>query len=240
MIKQVILLAILAISFSCNDVEINSIKNRTPTVNTQEPKIVKSEKDYFLGEIQVKLIQYKGGEVNYGCKSKIIVIKNKHIFDSISFIPEALGGMYGVSKATKYYKHLLFTKHGDYDGRSIIINDKGTISNILGGQNQIDTLSKILFSIYESDLSGFAIYSLKTDSIIFMKEEFDERPLEFHRISENVYLMNCSNDETNEQSYWKINLELKNIIQIDTNSYTIDSLKKLFSIPIEDVNCICK
>ena len=203
-------------------------------------KVVITEKDYFLGETQVKLIQYKGGEVRYRCKSKIIVVKNEHLIDSISFNPEALGGMYGVSKPTKYYKHLLFTKHGDYDGRSIIINEKGTISNIVGGQNLIDTLSKILFTIYESDLSGFAVFNLKTDSIILVKEEFDERPMGFHKISANIYLMNCSNDETDETSFWKIDLKSKNIIQIDTNSYAIDTLKRIIIIPVEDVNCICK
>ncbi len=122
----------------------------------QEENIEKTQKEYFIGNLKVVLYQYKGDGTEFICKSEIIISKDGKQTDSIKFTPEPVGGNYGISKAFEFSNHLILNKYGDYDGRTLIINNKGEIYNVIGGDNYLDTVSKTLFSIYDSDLSGFA------------------------------------------------------------------------------------
>ncbi len=51
---------------------------------------------------------------------------------------QAVGGSYGLTNPIIINNHIILTKHGDYDGRTIVINENGQIFNIIVGENYID------------------------------------------------------------------------------------------------------
>jgi hypothetical protein len=201
-----------------------------------------SEKTYELGNIQVELTQTKSDGKNFYCKSKLITSKNDTIIDSISFNPEPVGGHYGISKPHIIESHLVFTKHGDYDGRTVIVNERGKILNIIGGENFFDSESKLLLTIYESDLSGFTIFDMTSDSTLLEMTEIEDRPISFHKAFGERYFILCLNDEPdeNDNSIWEIELELERIMQVDLDTSQINKSNILKTWTLEDLNCECE
>jgi hypothetical protein len=208
-----------------------------------EPEII-TQKAYYLDDVKVLLQQHRGNDVtDFYCEAKIIVSKNGKITDSVSFLPEPVGGYYGISNGIASGNHLIFTKHGNYDGRTLIINNKGKIFNIIGGENYVDTAANLLFSIYECDISGFAVFDLKTDSVLLINAETEDTPLSIHKIY-NEYFMICENNETGQQNFWKFDLKMKKVEQTDfdkkTVFFTFNVGNELQILPKNDVYCICE
>ncbi len=260
MTKNIIILTLLFLTFSCKEskkVDNPKPEKQSDISKTEQIKPIqksetkphsliketsgkKTQKEYLLGNIKIQLNQYKSDGTEFYCKSEIIIYKNEEQLNYISFSPEPVGGNYGISSASKFNNHLIFTKHGDYDGRTLIINDKGKIYNIVGGENYLDEKSKLLFTIYHSDLSGFAVFDLKTDSTLLTMEDIDERPMVFHKNFGNRYFISCINDGTNSKSVWEIEIDLERIMQVELNDTDINSENELKNISDTDVNCVCE
>lgn len=234
--------------FSCANNEKNNKSTVSAEPQTDKIAVVEEQvsnvsmKTYELGNIQVELTQTKSDGKNFYCKSKLITSKDNAIIDSISFNPEPVGGHYGISKPNRIESHLVFTKHGDYDGRTIFVNEQGKILNIIGGENYFDSESKLLFTIYESDLSGFAVFDLGSDSILLEMPEIEDRPISFHKDFGERYFILSSNDETdeNDKSIWEIELELERIMRVDLDTSQINESNILKTWTLEDVNCECE
>ncbi|MDR2145903.1 MAG: hypothetical protein LBE91_05530 [Tannerella sp.] len=219
----------------------NSYGQTTDTA--RNTNVISTQKEYFLGKMKVLLKQQQSNGIDFYCKAKIIVTENEIIIDSICFSPYPVGGDYGISNAVVLENHLIFTKHGDYDGRTIIINHAGKIFDIIGGENYIDTESNLLFSLYESDLNGFAIFDLKSDSILWTEDKIPdiyEYPMSIHKI-ENKYFIIRENVVTGAKSIWEFDMEMKKIMESDFGKETINARNKLQILLKDDViNCICK
>ena len=254
--KTVIILSVFAlIASSCrqanNAIETNrgesspccvdscgQTNNAIETNQENEQRII-TQKAYFLDEIKVLLTQQKSNGIDYYCKAKLIVAKNGRVIDSIGFTPEPLGGNYGISNAIKIGNHLIFTKHGDYDGRTIIINNKGKMFNIIGGQNYVDVESNLLFAIYESDISGFAIFDLKSDTILLTMDEIDEYPVSIQK-TDSKYFIVCESDEMEKKSFWEFDLKMKKVKKSGFDIKTMNNSHELQRLLTNDVNCICE
>lgn len=238
--KAVIVIStFVLIASSCGQVTSKqTTDNAIETNEENEPRKI-TQKEYLLDEIKVLLKQQRGNGVDFYCKATLIVFKNEKVIDSISFLPEPVGGSYGISNAVKIGNHLIFTKHGDYDGRTIIVNNEGKIFNIIGGENYVDVESNLLFTVYESDVSGFAIFDLKSNLILLVEDGVEETPLSIHKI-ENKYIIVCESDETGKKSFWEFDLEMKKVKESDFNMETINTNNELQVLLTNDVNCICE
>ena len=234
--------------FSCANNENNnksSISEKPQTDKTaivEEQSLNVSKKIYKIGNIQVELTQTQSDGKNFNCKSKILTSIGKDLIDSISFTPEPVGGHYGISKPNRIERHLVFTKHGDYDGRTILVNEQGKILSIIGGENYLDSETQLLFTIYDSDLSGFAVFDLNSDSVLLEMLEIEDRPISFHRAFGERYFILSSNDETDEsdKAIWEIEFELERIMQVDLDTSQINESNILKTWTLEDVNCECE
>ncbi len=198
-----------------------------------------------LKNITVTLIQKKPPKnnynYNYSCDSKITVSKNKKIIDSLIFKKiEANGGNFGLTNPLIINNHIILTKHGDYDGRTILINENGNFFNIIGGENFIDKEAGLLFTIFDSDISGFAIFDLKSDSLLMSIDDIEDRPKTMHKNFSNRYFMSCINDETNENTIWEFELDLDRIMQVDLDSTIVNKNNQLKMIDLGEANCLCK
>jgi len=234
------------IFFSCTQVSnrkepIINEKPKTKEIEIVEKvKSIESQKTYQLEDIKVTLTQIKSDTSIFNCKSTLVTSKNNIKIDSISFTPESVGGLYGISIPNRIENHLIFTKHGDYDGRTLLVNEKGIISNIIGGENYFDIESKLLFTIYSSDISGFAIFDLASDSLIFEFPEIEDRPISFHKEFGERYFMISSHDESEERAIWEIEFDLERIMQMDLDSSNINQTNVLYTWSLENVNCECE
>ena len=213
----------------------------TQTVHDKQKSEV-SEKTYTLNDIKVILTQTKSDGNEFYCKSRLLIFRNNDFVDSLNFTPEPVGGHYGISKPIQIDNHIIFTKHGDYDGRTIIINDKGEIFNIIGGSNYYDSNKSLLFTIYESDLSGFAVFDLKNDSLKFEMQEMEDYPISFHKAFGERYFILCNNENHDEVdvAIWEIEFELERIMQVDIDKSDINEENILKTWKLEDVNCECE
>ena len=195
-----------------------------------------------LKNITVSIVQKTPPKDTYdfSCHSKIISRKDNKTIDSLIFkYMEAVGGSYGLTNPIIINNHIILTKHGDYDGRTIVINENGQIFNIIGGENYIDEDAGLLFTIFESDLSGYAVFDLKSDSLIMSVDETEDRTRSIHKEYGNRYFMNCFNDETDQNIIWEFEFDLDRTMKVDLDSSDINSSNQLKRIELNDANCIC-
>jgi hypothetical protein len=222
---------------------LSSLETYGQTITADTFKITKITKK--VGDIQVNISQYKyliqSPDIPY-CKAYIEIIKNNKTINSLGFPSiEPVGGDYGFLVYSQLINnHLIISKYGDYDGRTIIINEKGKMFNTIGGYSYIDTLNGLLFSIYSSDLSGFSVFDLKSDVEIFKLVDNVERPSEFYKDANGRYYFHAINDETEKESIWEIMLDNKKIkkTEININILKDKKLKKL--IDYQKINIACE
>jgi hypothetical protein len=155
---------------------------------------------------------------------------------------EAVGGCSGFYFPDKQpTKNLIVvSKFGDYDGRLLIINDKGELKDYLGGKFYVSADSKYLFSNYDSDLSGTTIVDLtKNESIYsgqlkhYLADWYYQGGQFYALISEDVII----NGETGQLIF---DFETKELKEKRTKD-KIDPDKKLkvYNDPQAFMNCNC-
>lgn len=127
-----------------------------------------------FNNLTIKLIKiYNKSDDNenaFYCRAWIKVIRNDSTIDSLYFDNMAAGkGCAGIYMDNRQPdpNHFILTKFGDFDGRTLIINKQGQIRNITGGKYFITRDKRYLFSIYESDLSGIAVFDFRYDKLTY-------------------------------------------------------------------------
>jgi hypothetical protein len=175
------------------------------------------------------------------CRAKIEILKSGTKIDSINFSEiEAVGGNYGLIVYDNLVKdHIIISKFGDYDGQTIIVNKKGQKFITVGGYSYFDSTSGLLFSIYDSDLSGLTVFDLNDDKEIFKITDIEDRPQEFYKYPNNRFLFSAINDESEIKSIWEIEFELDRIMQLDLTTQDVrgKELKRLTDYDELDINC---
>ncbi len=146
--------------------------------------------EYKMDSVRITVENYMG-HIRY--QSVIRTYVNSIPVDSLKYTPEAVGGYMGISVGVQLGNHMLFTKHGDYNGRTLIVNAAGKIESIIGGDNFVDEDSSLLFTTWESDDAGFAVYDLSNDKLILAKCDVLHRPESFHKVENNYYAL-CYDD----------------------------------------------
>jgi hypothetical protein len=212
---------------------------------------IKSSNDYLetqikksINKIDVIITQYKSliesPDTPY-CKAEIEILKKGIKIDSINFSKiEPVGGHYGLLTYNELIKnHIVISKFGDYDGKTIIINEKGQKFITIGGCIYVDIKNGLLFSIYNSDLAGISVFDLNKDKEIFKIIDIDDRPYEFYRYSNNRFLYKAINPVTEVESIWEINFEMDSIMKLDLTNNDINGkqLKKMSDCKEINVEC---
>jgi len=210
---------------------------------TNIDKLLKSEKKYYFGDYVINLIQYKrlGTEQEdnpHYCTSDIYILHNDTLVDNIIFKDiEPLGWYFGVflPKTQELKDHFLMFKFGDYDCRTLIIDSKGKIHNIGGGDYSLYKNQYIISRYHQDSITNLNIFDIVKNRIIFSINKTGElgnlylynsdlyfQWKEYERISDRKW-------ETHEL-YFKIDLNLgstelippsKNIFN-QNNIYKID------------------
>jgi len=110
--------------------------------------------------------------------------------------------------------------------------------SIIGGNVYYDKESSLLFSIYDSDLSGFSIYDLKSEMVQLEMEDMSARPIGFYK-NDNSFYIQTIDDETEELAIWEVELDLHRILNVNIE---LESIKDMILPGLTDyskieINC---
>lgn len=189
-------------------------------------------------EISVKLEQAKTDTNGVYCVSTIFILDEGEVIDSLIIGSEPVGGGYGLSCSYRIEGHYVFAKQGGYNGKTIIVDNKGRVYKLLGGSFAYDEKSSLLFSIYDSDLPGCSVFDLKNDKVLFESSDIDVYPISFHRNKKGEYFIYGIPPETDERVFRKIDIDSKKLISVDKVSKL--SSKEIKIISADDIKCDCQ
>jgi len=125
-------------------------------------------------EVEISLKNNTKKEINaaFNCNAGIKVFKNNAQINQLYFnLIEPVGDRAGLVFSSQPIKDLIIiSKYGDYDGRIIIISEKGQIQNYRGGSYFITGNGKFIVSPWHSDLSGITVYDAVNKKVVAQKE----------------------------------------------------------------------
>lgn len=186
-----------------------------------------------IGNTQIKISQIRNPESYCDAFVEINTSNDTKIF-TYKYI-EALGGSAGIAFLENIVpNHIVIVKHGDYDGRTILISKNGNITEVDGGSVSELINDKYLLNLAECDLGycGFSIYDIVQEKIVFKKyAEFVLYQLN------NQMLFNFAPD--NGEHYHMFDFDKKEFKKIDvTKKIENNYFQKIIKYELED-GCLC-
>jgi hypothetical protein len=123
--------------------------------------------NYHFGNIEIKIKQVFGGE----CSALLEITKegrtlHKKEYNNI----EGLGRSFGLYVPDKQpdNKYFIINKHGDYDGRTLLIDRNGNLTDLPGGYYYITKDKHYLFIEHEIDGFGsITVFDLQLGKVIY-------------------------------------------------------------------------
>lgn len=127
---------------------------------------------HILGEISVHIIQAKrrrgSATVPSYCRAWVEVARNEKLIRRIYYDDfEPVGYKYGIFVPAKQPSsdYFVLVKEGDYDGRLLLVDKSGHVTNTFGGSYFVAN-GKFLISQYSSDEAGLAVFDLEAHKLI--------------------------------------------------------------------------
>ena len=207
--------------------------------------IIKKERN-TLGTITVDVIQVKpikqGDSKQFACRTWLTISEKEKIIKELTQDMEGVGGCYGFYFPDKQpNKNLIvISKFGDYDGRLLIVNNKGELKDYLGGKFYVSADNKYIFSNYDSDLSGTSVIDLIKNELIYSGELKQYLAAWYYQdgqyyaiISDDVIV----NGETGHLVFDFVTKEFKELRTKD--SVDISRRLRVYNDPMTLTNCHC-
>jgi len=211
-------------------VSINEFTIKGKTYNSNESKLKTRQKT--IGNTQIKISQIKNPKTY--CDAYIEITSNETKIFKYEYI-EALGGKAGIAFLENVVpNHILIVKHGDYDGRTIIISKKGNVTEVAGGSVSKLIDGKYLINLAECDIGycGFSIYDIIQEKIVFSHEtEF-----ELYQFNDQMVF---DLDFENGKDYHLFDFDKKKFTKLEIkNSIENNYFKKIINYELEE-GCLC-
>ncbi len=130
--------------------------------------------NYYLDSIKIKLIVVNSKkadeEATTYCRAWIKVVKNDSVINQVYF-----NNLDSTKNCTSLFlpepqpsaDFFMMVKYGDNDGRTIVIDKRGKIFNMIGGRYFITKDNRFLFSPWVSLEKGLAVFDFKTGRVVF-------------------------------------------------------------------------
>lgn len=174
--------------FAANDYAASDFKTKIQTVP--------------FNNLIVKLIKVSSkGDNNdnaFYCRAWLKILLNDSTIDSLYFDNMVAGrgcaGLY-MDDEQPLTNYFCLVKFGDYDGRTLIIDNHGKIHNIIGGKFFVTRDKRYLFSIYEGDKSGIAIYDFILNKRVYYADTLDSKLDQWYFQDGRYFSLDQENDE---------------------------------------------
>jgi len=139
-------------------------------------KFIVKKEQRTLGTITVNLVQTKPKKTNrsaqFSCRTWLTIKNKTKVVKERNEDCDGVGGCSGLffpeSQPSKDL--IIVSKFGDYDGRLLIINDKGELNDYSGGKFYVSADNKYVFTNHDSDLSGVSIIDLTKNKLVYTGE----------------------------------------------------------------------
>ena len=140
---------------------------------------VVSKHTYQHGDVHITIIQVKGfkdsatPDVEGYCRAWLDVRRGSELIEGKYYDDiYPLGSSYGlfVPRQQPSTNYFIVVKDGDYNGRLLVIDRKGTIIDALGGAFVVTADKNYLFSPYSSDNSGLTVFDLRQGMVLYSSE----------------------------------------------------------------------
>ena len=216
---------------------------QTESFNKDGFKITRAIK--IIDPVKVIVSQNKSLTPHTGkdCTATIKIFKNGNPIDSLNISSEEFDGVgdrYGLLVYDEPIKnHVIISKFGSYNGKTIIINNKGQKFITLGGFSSLDKNNGILFSIYHSDASGFSVFDLNKDKELFSITMHEDRAKEFYLLNNRYFVRTYSNN-SNPEKIWEIDLKNKKIRETEIEMSSLKEMKLKELADYKRINIACE
>ncbi len=133
----------------------------------------------------------------FSCRSWLTIRKKNKIIHQEFYDIEPVGGCSGlyVPAIQPCSNYFIFSKFGDYNGQTLIIDSTGKLTTLTGGAFSISNNKNYLFATYDSDISGITVYDLKNKKTVLSQESKDERQFLNFYFQDNKYFVSIFNDK---------------------------------------------
>ncbi len=213
----VLLFSIINVFGQTNSIEKDGFKISQMTKTVKDIKVLFTQKKPLT-------------KSNFYCTASIKIFKSNKLIDSLIVSPDELepvGSDYGLLIYNELINdHIIVSKFGGYDGRTIIINNKGKMFNTTGGICCPDYKHGLLFSIYNSDNHGFSIFDLSKDREIF-SQIFEKDEVMGFFLSDGNYFVKTKQYKSQTERIWQIDIKTKKIVERPNTESQAISLREL-------------
>jgi hypothetical protein len=242
--KTLFLFAFIVITISiCNQIAAAPIEHDKSDSSTT------TKSHYKFGNVEIILEQNKGKYPTY-CNAWLKIEKNGKILHKRKYIKiEPLGGGYGLFVPSKQpsQKYFLVNKNGDYNGRSLLIDQDGNLIDLPGGLYFITDDNRYLFIEHEEDCCNeLRVFDLELGKVVFSvspeksdnSDVGDYESITYYKKNKNVYVIFSYDGDTSNKIF-KYNYETNTLVRDKIIKPISNEIINLYS-PLEVVDdCSC-
>jgi len=199
-----------------------------------------SSKSYSFNDLQIVLEQDKKQDITQVCNAKLTVYKDGTVTDEYKAQTESVGSGQGISSPNYTNNHIIFVKHGGYDGRTILVNKNGQVINVTGGLNFYDEKGKKLILQSTSDIVGISVFDLESEKLLLEVSDLDFQPISFHKYQDQFLVKCMSFRDMNEITVREINVEKENLVETKVDPNVLTKVNELLELKNSNLDCVCE
>lgn len=158
-----------------------AVAQKVPTFSPRDypsSQYLVTQASHTLGDVTIQIIQAKrrkpDGSAPHFCRAWVDVSRGEKLLRRIYYSDmEAVGASYGVfvpaiQPSADYFA---LVKEGDYDGRLLLVDRQGVVTNLLGGFFFVTADGRFIVSQYSSDETGLAVFDLQAHRTMLQSKE---------------------------------------------------------------------
>jgi hypothetical protein len=102
-----------------------------------------------------------------------------------------------------------------------------------------DADKEMLFTLYESDLGGLAVFDLKNEVLKIVIQDLEDYPVSFHKAFGGKYYLLLEGDEPGEtdRMVWEIKPETGRVVEVDLDQSHFTRRNMLKTWKLRSANC---
>lgn len=169
-----------------------------------------------LNQLTVEIRNFKDVKnfAAYTCKGEIEVFKDQQSLSKAAFEKITQEGVYGLFLHHNVLpNHVIVTKFGDFDDKTIIINKKGNIFTLNGSTIFIDSIQHLVFVLNFTEKGEVTVFDLLSDEKIAYFENIEQMPERIFK-DRGHYWVQSSNFNTSKKTYYRIDINAKTLTKL--------------------------
>ncbi len=195
-----------------------------------------------LNDIKVEIRNYKNIKkfADFYCRGKIVIFKNTQPVDSVQFDKINQTGNYGLFLHHDIIPdHVLISKFGNEENKTIIVNNSGTFFILNGNNIYIDTLKKVLIVLNTNYPEQVTLFDYIKDTVIQQYDNLEFEPCQVVGDAKGHYFIRgCSKNQTN--TYYLIQTENQKLKKVRMKRTPKGSTIQIVSAPKRnEIKCQC-